>query len=169
MKRLVTFAAATLFSLSACAAPPSPESLEKLFAVMHVERILDAIRPQTEAAMKVMLNQAMKGQTLTADQQKVLDNFWVKANAINREEMTMEKLKPLYVRVYSASLEQEDVDGLIAFYESPTGQVFINKMPRITQGIMSEMPQLMAPLMQKIMQAAEEMHQQLDALQKARK
>lgn len=166
MKRLLTFATAMLFTLGAQAAAPTTESVEKLLAVTHVEKLLDAIRPQIQATSKAMMDQALKGQAISADEQKIIDDFRAKADAINNSELTMEKLKPMYIRVYSANLTQEDVDGLIAFYESPTGQVYVNKMPQITQSIMRELPQLMASVSQKMQQAAKEMQDQLAALKK---
>ncbi len=166
MKRLITFAAAMIFSLGAHAATPSTESLEKLLAVTHVEKLLDAVRPQVQATTKLMMDQALQGTTVSPQEQKILDDFRAKAAAITDEEMSMDKMKPMYIRIYSASLTQEDVDGLIAFYESPTGQVVINKMPLIMQAIMGELPKLMAPMSKKMQQAGKEMQEQLEALKR---
>ncbi len=166
MKRLITFAAATMFAVGAHAAPPSTESIEKLMAVTHVEKMQEAMRPQVQAMMKAMMDQAMKGQTVTAEQQKILDQFIAKAAAITSEETDFSKMKPMFIEIYGANLTQEDVDGLIAFYQTPTGQVVINKMPLIMQAIMKEMPKRMIPMLQKVQAAAQEMQEQLEALKK---
>ena len=39
-----------------------------------------------------------------------------------REEMTWDRLHPLYVRIYQESFTQEEIDGLIVFYESPASR-----------------------------------------------
>jgi hypothetical protein len=43
--------------------------------------------------------------------------------------MSWEKMKPMYVQLYRDTFEQEEVDGLIAFYKSPAGQAYVTKMP----------------------------------------
>ncbi|HTD06347.1 DUF2059 domain-containing protein [Undibacterium sp.] len=166
MKRLITFAAAMFFTVGAQAAAPSTESLEKLLEVTHIEKLLDSVRPQIQSMTKVMMDQALKGAAVSPQEQKILDDFRAKAAAISNEELSMAKMKPMYIRIYSASLTQEDVDGLIAFYESPTGQVMVTKMPKIMQAIMAEMPKLMEPMSQKMQQAGKEMQEQLAALKK---
>ncbi|MFZ6646330.1 DUF2059 domain-containing protein [Undibacterium sp. TJN25] len=159
-----SFCAAALLSFNAHAAAPTKESIEKLMTVAHAEQVLDAMRPQVQAMTKQVMAQAMQGTDITPAEQKILDDFRAKAVAIINEELSMEKMKPMYLEIYSASLTQEDVDGLIAFYESPTGQVFVTKMPQIAQSILSQMPKQMAPMQQKMLQAAGEMQEQLAAL-----
>ena len=43
--------------------------------------------------------------------------------------MTWDKLRPLYVRIYQESFTQEEIDGLIVFYESPAGIAFVERWP----------------------------------------
>jgi uncharacterized protein len=59
-------------------------------------------------------------------------------------------LRPLYVQVYQETFTQEEIDGLIAFYESPTGIAFVEKMPVVMQKSMSMMQSRMAPMMEKV-------------------
>ena len=60
------------------------------------------------------------------------------------------KLEPMYVRIYQKSLTQQDVDGMVAFYQTPSGQALINKMPLVMENTMTEMQQMMQPMMQRI-------------------
>ena len=73
-----------------------------------------------------------------------------------REEMTWDKLRPLYVQIYQESFTQEEIDGLIAFYESPAGVAFVEKMPFVMQKSMSIMQSRMAPMMEKMKAAIKE-------------
>ncbi|WP_394779117.1 DUF2059 domain-containing protein [Undibacterium sp.] len=162
--RISSFCAAAVLSLGAHAATPTKESIEKLLEVAHAGDVLDGMRPQVQAMTRQMMNQAMQGTDVTPEEQKVLEDFKTKAVAIINEELTMGKMMSMYVEVYSASLTQEDVDSLIAFYQSPAGQIFVTKMPQIAKAILSQMPKQMAPMQQKMMQAAKDMQDQLMAL-----
>ena len=54
------------------------------------------------------------------------------------------------------ALTQEEVDGLIAFYESPAGQAYIAKMPAVAQKSMAPMQNPMIPMIRKLQASAEE-------------
>ena len=73
-----------------------------------------------------------------------------------REEMTWDKLRRLYVQIYQQSFIQEEIDGLIAFYESPAGVAFVEKMPFVMQKSMSIMQSRMAPMIEKMKAAMKE-------------
>jgi len=42
-------------------------------------------------------------------------------------------MDPVLVEIYSNSLSQEDIDGISAFYRSPAGKSYVNKLPVIMQ------------------------------------
>jgi hypothetical protein len=164
MKHLATLVCAICLSISAHAAAPTPESVDKLLVLAHAEKILDAISPQIDGMMKSIMAQAGKGKTLSAGEQEVADRFRAKAATVINEELTMVKLKPMYVEIYTTNFTQEEIDGLISFYESPVGKAFVAKMPAVVQAIMAEMPKRMRPMMQKMEQVGKEMQEELEAL-----
>lgn len=65
----------------------------------------------------------------------------------------------MYLRIYRKSLSQSEVDGMVAFYETPAGKAVINKLPVIMQNTMAEVGQMMGPMMQR----AEQMQKELMA------
>src|SRR5207253_9631981 len=70
--------------------------------------------------------------------------------------MPFEELEQAVVPVYQKHLTKADVDALIAFYSSPTGQKLITEMP----AIVAESMQAAYPIMQKRMNAMIEHMQQ---------
>jgi hypothetical protein len=80
----------------------------------------------------------------------------LRRRAMLREEMTWDKLRPLYVQIYQESFTQEEIDRPIAFYESPAGVAFVEKMPFVMQKSMSIMQSRMAPMMEKMKAAMKE-------------
>jgi uncharacterized protein len=155
MKTLIcTFAMLLVTSLSH-AAPASKESIEALLVVSKTESILETMYVNMEQVMKQAMQQGMqqelKGQAPSPAQQRMIDSMPAKFSSIIREEMGWAKLKSMQIQIYSDTFEQADIDGLIAFYSSPTGQAFINKMPEVMQKTMAATQLQMQAIMPKMM------------------
>lgn len=168
MKRILFALAIVGTSLLAQAGAPTPESIEQVLVLTQSEKIIEAIKPQIRISMKAGIDQALKGHKPSAEEQKVLDAYIARSANIMDDALTMDKLKPLYMQLYSQYFTQEDVDGLIAFYQSPAGQSLITKMPQLTQGLMAAMPALMAAMLEQIQAASQQMARELQALQKGK-
>ena len=132
MRRLLA-CAALFVSVIAYATPPSPESVESLMAVTKAESMVDSMYSAMEQMMVQGMQQAVQGQSLSAEQQRLLDALPAKFIAVMRDEMNWQKMKPLYIQLYQDTFEQEEVDGMLAFYASPAGQAVVNKMPLVLQ------------------------------------
>lgn len=163
MKTLLSFVAAMCVCTAAAAASPSSESIDKLFEITDVQKMLVTMRQQVDGLTKASITEALKGEQLTPQAQRAVEAYRVKVAAILNDELSWEKLKPYYAQLYSESFTQEEVDGMLAFYATPAGQALIVKMPTLMQRIMASMPQRMAPMMQKIQAAAGELQQELQA------
>jgi len=167
MKYLAVLFSAFVFTNAACAAPPSQASIEKLLVDTQADKTLTSIQQQIDSMMQNTLQQATQGQPVSPDQQKILDAFRQKSTAALKEQLDYDNLKSTFVQIYAESFSQDEVDQLIAFYEGPTGKMFVAKMPIVMQRSMTLMQQKMAPMLQIIQQAAKEMKEQLDALKQA--
>ena len=66
------------------------------------------------------------------------------------------KLKPSFAAIYADTFTQEEVDGLIAFYDGPIGQSLIAKTPELTLRSLQMMQQRMGPVLQRVEQIARE-------------
>jgi hypothetical protein len=64
-----------------------------------------------------------------------------------RAVLSWETMRPIYLRVYKSTFEAQDLDAMIAFYRTPSGQRLIDRMPLLLQNIMGEMNGMLAPLM----------------------
>jgi len=166
MKKLLALIIAFSSFTVAQAAPPTQESIEKLLKVIQVEKTLDALRPKVYGMMQAAMDESTKGQVISPAEQMILDNFRNKASAIVENTLTIDKFMPFYIDIYTKSFTQEEVDGLITFYQSPAGKAFVTKMPVVAQTMMAEMPRLMNPMMKEMQKATEEMQQELAAMNK---
>ena len=137
MRQLIAIAAAIFIAFDASAGPANQESVETLLAVTRTETMMDSMSGGMEQMMRQGMQQAAQGKTLTAEQQRIFDAVPARFVAVMRAEFGWAKMKPMYVQLYRDTFEQEEIDGLIAFYRSPVGQAFTSKMPLIMQKSMA--------------------------------
>lgn len=144
------------FAATAAAAPPTDESLRTLFAVSKAEAVLDSMYAALEPAMRQGMAQAAQGQTLSAEQQRVLERAPQRLAAVLRTELSWDKMLPTQMAIFRESFDQAEVDGLIAFYKSPVGQSFVNKMPAVQQKAMTAVQGHMQQVLPRIKAAMDE-------------
>ena len=156
MVKLITLLASLVFASLAYCAPASEESIDRLLADTKVEKLLDTMSVNVDQVMRRSMEASMQGQQLSPEQRRAIDATAATFVQVMREEMTWDKLRPLYVQIYQESFTQEEIDGLIAFYESPAGVAFVEKMPFVMQKSMSIMQSRMAPMMEKMKAAMKE-------------
>jgi hypothetical protein len=164
--RLLAICACLLAAAPAIAndAPPTEESIQQLLTLSNARELLDQIKLQMETTMTAAMRDAQQGQTLTPERQAVLDCMRTKMTAVVNQMLNWDVLQPIYVRTYKASLTQDELDGMINFYQSSAGQAYIKKMPLIMQNVMGEMQGLIKTMQQKLVEIRKETAQELKDL-----
>jgi hypothetical protein len=145
-------------------APPTEESIQQLLALSNAREMLDQVKVQMQTTMSAAVRDAQQGQTLTPERQAILDRMRTKMTTVVNEMLNWDVLQPIYVRTYQASLTQDELDGMINFYQSPAGQAYIKKMPLIMQNVMGEMQGLIKTMQQKLVEIRKETTQELKDL-----
>lgn len=135
---------------------PSDESIKELLRVTESRNLVDSMMGQMDNLFKSSMQQALQGKTITQKEQKLADDMQKKMIVIFKEEMNWEMLEPLFMQIYRDSFTQQEVDGMLAFYKSPSGQSVIRKMPLVMQNTMTEMQKRMGPIYQKLSKMTEE-------------
>ena len=129
---------------------PTEESIKQLLAITESRKLVDGMMNQMNGMMNDSLQQVLQGQPVTPKQQKILDNMQSKVITLLKQEYNWDYLEPLYIRIYRESFTQEEINGMLAFYKTPTGRALIKKMPVVMQKSMTEMQKRMVPLMEKL-------------------
>jgi hypothetical protein len=105
--------------------------------VNHADQIAKQFLDQYRAAVKQALEQSFAG---TLRQQGITDagpfnpdvqKFETRVFDLLGERFTWERMKPAFVGLYDETFTLEELQGIVAFYKSPTGQVLLMKMPSI--------------------------------------
>ena len=153
----------TLSSVFSADAPPSEASIKQLLEAGQAHKMVDAMFAQMDAFMKQTMQQAAQGQQLSPKIQKDIEKRHNETMASVKELLDWNKLEPMYVRVYQKSFTQQEVDGMIAFYKTPTGQAVLNKMPVVLQNTMAEVQQMMQPMIQRMQRMQQEVVAEIQA------
>ena len=125
--------------------PAKEAKIERILALTNTDATLDQVFRQVKA---MAMSQMPAGSTPEArakvqqTQDKIMDMV--------KSRLNWEKLRPQYVKIYSETFTAGEIDGLLAFYESPAGRAMMEKMPvliaktiAVTQGQMAEiMPEI---------------------------
>jgi len=146
--------------------PASEASIKQLLEVGQVHKLVDTTMEQMDAYMKQITQQAVQGQRVSPETQKYIDRAEAEMMAAVREVLDWKKLEPMYVRVYQKTFTQEEVDGLIGFYKTPTGQALLTKMPAVMQNTLNEMQQIVQPMMQRMQQMQQQIVAEIEAEKK---
>lgn len=144
------FGAALALAPAVRAAPASAESVEQLLVLTRAPALIETMLADTEAAMRRTPPPVPPGQALTDAQRAALDRLPARMSAMLREEMSWEKLRPGFVRMYRETFEQEEIDGLIAFYRTPLGQAYVDKLPVVMRKSMESVQETLQRLMPKM-------------------
>ncbi|QCF27614.1 DUF2059 domain-containing protein [Hydrocarboniclastica marina] len=139
-----------LLSTSALAAPPTTESVIKLLNVTGSKAQVETMHVELEKYLAASIKDAAQQYRLSPSEEKKVASLIETMMEELRAEISWEKMSSLFVQVYAESFSQEEIDNLIAFYESPTGQMFVAKVPQVMQRSMALMQQRMKPTLQKI-------------------
>lgn len=146
-----------LLSSTAFAAEPASEaSIRALLAVTQARELLDGMNAQLEAQMNAGIVAALGERQPSPRQQQAIQRMKARMLVVLREELAWERMEPMHLRIYRETLTEDEVAGMLAFYQTPAGQALIRKMPLVMQKIMPEIQGVMASAMPKMQEIQRE-------------
>ena len=94
---------------------------------------MDQLAAQTMSLAAAQVNSALMGNilgvTLTPEQQKQVDATQAQVMRVVQQAFGWDALEPEYAKLYAEAYTEEELDGMIAFYRSPSGQAMVEKTP----------------------------------------
>jgi len=149
----------------ALAATPSDASIKQLLTISEAHKTVDNILAQMEGRMNQFAQQAVRGGKITPEQQKSIGKMNAKIAALLKDELNWNKMEPFYIKLYKDTFTQEEVNGIIAFYKTPSGQAVLKKMPLLVQNSLVETQNRLRTLAPKIQQIQKEFADEIKANQ----
>jgi uncharacterized protein len=135
IRLIFTIAMLTLGPGTLCAqdARPTEASVRKVFAVTHVDSMLNSYTAQLATSMHTGVEHVMADQPLNDAQQKIIDSMTDKMVVLMREQLDWASIEPKMVQLYRDTFTQHEIDSMLAWYDSPTGRSVIAKQPVVMQ------------------------------------
>jgi uncharacterized protein len=139
--------ARVLAQQNAADVPASKEDVERYMQVMHSKDMMAKVVSAMSKPMHDMVHQQY-----LQNQDKLPSDFEARMNK-RMDDMLKDfpwnEMMDAMVPVYQKHFTKGDIDAMVAFYETPTGQKVLRELPEIT----AESMQKMMPLLQKNIEA----------------
>ena len=104
------------------------ELLTLLKADQVSKQIIDGAGRQTDA-----IGHRQFGATETAEQQKQVEDLHQQVLTIITPAIEWKALQPDVVAIYNTAYTEPELDGILAFFRTPSGQAFLTKDPEVRQ------------------------------------
>jgi len=139
-------AIATLFAasltnaqdLGTAAPPPTAAKLaaiEDMLSVLKLEKQQEQaiLQIRTAFTQQIQSEVASKGVEDSPKFKAEFQKFQDKLFDLIFSRMSWPKIKPEYIKLYDETFTVDELKGITAFYRTPAGQAFVDKLPVVTQ------------------------------------
>jgi hypothetical protein len=140
------------------AAAPAPLAAQERSKQQKIERILELTNPETVVTEIVTQVDGMMQQIQpnpTPQQKNRRQDALNKIATLAKERL--QKIRPELVKAYSETFTDEEIDGMLAFYETPAGHAMVAKIPAVNNrmsGIIQAEINVLGPEINKIAEDA---------------
>lgn len=148
-------------------AQPSAASIHQLLDVMQSQKLVDSVTGQLKGMMLKSAEQANGGAPLDPGAQQIVNRGIGKLADLMQQQMAWSQMEPMMTEIYQKSFSQKEIDDLVAFYRSPSGQVVIQKMPMVMQQSLALSQAKMQAMLPQMRQIDDDMVKELRAYHEA--
>ncbi len=141
----------------------SRASAEQLLEVLKMGDNFDNAMQQVSGMQKSILSQM----DLSEEEMVVAEKAAQSSMKVTMEKFSWANMKEMFVDIYAEVFTAEELDDIIAFYESPQGQKYVEKQPELTRVTMQKMQAVMAEIMPEIQKETAKLVEQLKAEREA--
>lgn len=128
------------------------QKIEQLLQLTNSASMLDQMFDQMRgviAQQREMMNLSKEdSKEMTAE----IENLTF---GILKERLSWDKLKPKFIELYAETFTEEEVSGMVAFYQSPAGKASIEKMPKLMGRSMAVTNEMMKDVIPDLVQKTE--------------
>jgi hypothetical protein len=123
-----------------------------MLSLLHLQEATDRLELEQERRIQQMSQQQLAGATIDDDQKKHYTEFQTEVRKLLRNSATWKALEPDYVKLYSDTYTETEIDGILLFYRSPAGLAMLAKSPELTEKSLAISKRRMDELAPKIQQ-----------------
>lgn len=137
----------------------------ELFQVLHVNRLTEQITSSVRNQMQASMRTLPGGGQMTPAQKKIVDDYQNKVMALVNQDMSWKVLEPQMIALYTSTYSEQEIEGILSFYKSPTGQAMLAKTPELTEKSMAISQGKLMALQPKISALSQDFARQFAAAQ----
>jgi hypothetical protein len=149
--------------------PPTDASIHVLLQATQAHKTLDAMVHQMDTMMRKSVPEAIQGQPLDAGAQKIVDGMMRQLNTLLKQQISWDKMEPMYISLYRKTFTQKEIDDMLIFYRSPSGRSMIEKMPALVAESMQTAQSRMTTLVPQLQQVSQDTSRRLEAYEANKK
>lgn len=127
--------------------------IDQMLVLMHADRLVEQVTQQVQPMMAAQI----KNLNLPDDARPAVDEMQKKITDLISAKLNWEKMKPIYVKIYSETLTEEEITGAVDFYKTPAGQALLNKMPLLMQKSMTVMQDMLGEMIPEFAKMGEDL------------
>ena len=158
MKKIFIVSLFACFAFSAQASDVTKvQKVNELLMVMDADNMIDEIYTQMFSMMQSM-NKSLK---LKDSEQAMNKMFSDKMADMLKKELSWAKMKPGMISIYVKHYTEKEIDDMISFYESESGQSMLKKMPAVMKDSMQIGQQMVMSIIPKMNAMREEFKNEL--------
>jgi hypothetical protein len=139
----------------------------ELFLVMHMDRMMNQMMGQMTDFVKQQVQETTKeapgANQMTPAQKKLTDDFLNKVMDVTVDSLGWKTLEPEYAKLYASTYTDEELDGIITFYNSTAGQAMLDKTPDVTAGTLKIVEAKMVEFQPKLKEMQDDYLKQMKA------
>lgn len=144
---------AVIFVCAAQAQSTKVAKIEQMFRLTNLEQMQKRMVDQVTASMPAQL--AAMG--VPTESQADVSEMASEMTKLVFGRMSWEKMKPLYLKAYDETFTEDEISGMVLFYESPAGKAMTEKTPALTAKIIGLTQAQMTDLMPEMQKRAKEL------------
>ncbi len=134
------------------------EKLDQLVNIMDMDSMVENMYSQMELMMQNMATEL----GVKAEEQTIFDEYYNKMTLLLKEDMSWQKMKPFVIDIYRRNFSEKEIDDMLAFYGTETGQALLQKMPTVMQESMIMSQALAQQTLPKLQEIGEELRMDLE-------
>jgi hypothetical protein len=126
--------------------------IDRVLALMKADALTDEVFQQVKA-----MTASLAPPDATEKQRAHAQEIQAKIMDLVKDRMSWEKMRPQYVKMYGETFSDEEIDGMLAFYESPAGRAMLEKMPQLVSKMMAMVQSQMTAIMPEVERLAKDL------------
>ena len=103
--------------------------VHELFRLIKLDELSAQMMNQVMSQVNSGMMQQVIGVHLSVADQKKVDDFSGQVQLIVSNALSWKSLEPEYTKLYADAYTEQQLDDLLTFYRSPTGQAVVEKTP----------------------------------------